>query len=102
MTPESGPQPDPVDWDAIARFFAGESPDAEIESVSQWLAANPDEAAALATLNDVTRPANQRASQTIDVEAAWRRTAAQLDAPRESTTEHANDIRPSTHVYGFP
>ena len=107
MTIESGPPAGPADWDAIARFFAGESSDAEIESVSKWLADHPDEAAALTALGAVTGPSREDPASKIDVEAAWRRTVAQLDAQQAGeVVERSNGadpgVRSAPRVYAFP
>ena len=104
MTSDSRLPPDPVDWDAVARFFAGESSTAEIESVSQWLAERPEEAAAFASLHAVTRSVHQ-AETPIDVDAAWRRAVPQLDAPRAATVTERTPTDESTRrparVYAF-
>lgn len=60
------PPAPPPDWDAIARYFAGESPRAEATRIGEWLDANPDERAVLDRLNRTLEPANA----DVDVEAA--------------------------------
>src|SRR4051812_49797161 len=70
MSSQSGKPP--VDWEAVARYLAGESPVAERESVQAWLARNPEESAAIASLDVALnrlalRPEDMKG---IDVEAA--------------------------------
>ena len=82
MPADSGRPADQVDWDALARFFAGESSAAEAEAASRWLAEHPEEAEKFASLNAVTaRMAESPASGEVDVDAAWMRMAAKLDEP---------------------
>ena len=54
MPADSGRPADQVDWDALARFFAGESSAAEAEAASRWLAEHPEEAEKFASLEAVT------------------------------------------------
>src|SRR5687768_4624605 len=79
MTRDPDAPSDSMDWDAIARFLAGESSDAEIESVSRWMADHPDEAAALMASHEAARRAAGRGAATVDVNAAWQRVGARLD-----------------------
>ena len=96
MTPEPGRPSDEMDWDAIGRFMAGESSNEEIETVSRWLAEHPEEAAALASLNELTQPAHARTSPAVDIDAAWARAEARLDAERApAAVEHAGSARRS-------
>lgn len=76
------PHPAP-DWDALARFHAGESPDAEARALREWLAAHPADAAMLAALHasadrGAAAPAFDESS--LDVEAALRSVKARRDA----------------------
>jgi transmembrane sensor len=58
----------PPDWDAIARFLAGESPAAEAETVRVWLAAHPIDRQLVERLGEtITVPLAD-----VDVEAALR------------------------------
>src|SRR5581483_5890943 len=43
------------DWDALARFVAGESPADEVARVEAWLAAHPRDRELLARLESATR-----------------------------------------------
>jgi len=54
MATEPGLPSDQVDWDALARYFAGESSAEEAEATSRWLAEHPEEADAFAALDSVT------------------------------------------------
>jgi transmembrane sensor len=55
------------DWDAIARFLAGESSDEEAKSVAAWLEANPAEQDLVTRLDAALR---SDASSDVDVETA--------------------------------
>jgi transmembrane sensor len=60
------------DWEAVARYLAGESPAGERDAVQSWLAANPEESRAIAALDDVLDglALGPESTQGIDVEAA--------------------------------
>ena len=78
--PNQPPADDSTDWEAVARYFAGESTPDEVEAVRRWLEAHPAEAAALGSLSDA---ASQLATTTppgLDVEAALKRVAERRDA----------------------
>lgn len=70
------------DWEALARYLAGESSEAEAREVAAWLESHPEDAAMLRALDDaVTRVAAPQPSDApIDVEAALRRVRGRLDA----------------------
>ena len=74
------------DWEAIARYHAGESPADEARAVAGWLAANAPDAAMLATLDDaIERAIHADASAMVgepDVEAALRTVKARALAAR--------------------
>jgi transmembrane sensor len=79
----------PPDWDALARFLAGESAPDEATRVEQWLDANPQDRELVQGLDAalVLEPAN------VDVEAALRSVHARLgesSAPR-LTVERGHD-----------
>jgi transmembrane sensor len=83
MTDPSTPSPPrdaTPDWDALARFAAGESPADEARLVSGWLAEHPADAALLDRLGEVVRAGTASASAAveseIDVEGALRRVRA--------------------------
>jgi transmembrane sensor len=81
----TGPTASTPDWDAIARFLAGESPTEEASRVQRWLDAHPEEKALVSELNST---AELSAAADVDVEAALvkvhRRMAASSPAPRLS------------------
>ena len=70
--------PQAPDWEALARYHAGESPAEEARLVASWLATNAPDAAMLASLDEALEQAmvaEQAAAElpgTIDVEAALR------------------------------
>ena len=95
MPTEPGLPPDQVDWDALARYFAGESSAEEAEATSRWLAEHPAEAEAFAALDAVTaRVGAMPEAPDPDVEAAWQRVAGRL------TAERAKPV-PMTNVHAF-
>src|SRR4030095_3061091 len=72
-TPNVPPRDYSADWEAIARYFAGESTPDEAAAVRRWLEANPAEAAALRSLNDATALLASATPPGLDVEAALKR-----------------------------
>ena len=77
-TPNS--RDDSADWDAIARYFAGESTPDEAAVVRRWLDAHPTEASALGSLNDATALLANATPPELDVEAALKRVVERRDA----------------------
>jgi transmembrane sensor len=68
------PNASPPDWDAIARFLAGESPAPEAARVDAWLAAHPDDRQLVERLGDAaTMPVAD-----VDVEGALQRVHARM------------------------
>jgi transmembrane sensor len=59
-----------VDWDAIARYLAGEGTPEERESMRRTLEANPARAALLGTLDDVLRVSEPVPPTSAEVDAA--------------------------------
>lgn len=72
-----------MNWEAIARYLAGESPAEEQAAVQRWLASKPGDARMLAALDDaLDRVAlGPDAEQGIDVEAALAAVKARRDEP---------------------
>jgi len=64
------PHDDPADWEAIARYFAGESTTEEARVVRGWLEAHPADAAALNALNGTAADLVKLTPPDLDVEAA--------------------------------
>ncbi|MDF1504938.1 FecR domain-containing protein [Roseisolibacter sp. H3M3-2] len=87
----------PPDWEALARYLAGESAPDEAREVAAWLAAHPDDAAMLRALDVTASDAGARAADAppIDVEGALRRVQARRDA---ATAAEVVPLRPgATH-----
>src|SRR5687767_10984139 len=80
LTPDPAQPGQSTDWEALARYFAGESSEAERVVVRQWLDANPEQAAAFAALNDASGRLMQATPSGLDVEAALRRVTERRDA----------------------
>jgi transmembrane sensor len=73
------PRDDSTDWDAIARYFAGESTPDEAAAARRWLDAHPAEASALGSLNDATALLANATPPGLDVEAALKRVVERRD-----------------------
>jgi transmembrane sensor len=94
-TDSSAPSASP-DWEALGRYFAGESPPDEHATVQRWLDAHPDEAARLGVLErEVQRLASDSATSVaaIDVERALRRVSGRIDEPDVSSSPQAARAR---------
>jgi len=74
------PRDDSADWEAIARYYAGESTPDEAAAVRRWLEAHPVEASALSSLNDATAMLANATPPDLDVEAALKRVSERRDA----------------------
>jgi transmembrane sensor len=83
MAPETPrtEQPDPpMDWDAVARYLAGESPAEEADAVRKWLAEHPGDAELVRALDGTLDRLAIAPSGEIDVEGALQKVAARRDA----------------------
>ena len=69
-----------ADWEAIARYFAGECTPDEAAAVRRWLEAHPAEASALSSLNDATALLASATPADLDVEAALKQVSERRDA----------------------
>src|SRR5688500_9259224 len=78
-TPNHPPADDSADWEAIARFYAGESTAQESADVRAWLEAHPADAAALSSLSEATSTLANSTPADLDVEAALRRVTERRD-----------------------
>jgi transmembrane sensor len=78
--PNRPPADDSTDWEAVARYFAGESTPEEVEVVRRWLEAHPAEASALTSLGDATAQLSNATPPDLDVEAALKRVIERRDA----------------------
>jgi len=84
MTDHTHPDPasaDSVDWEAVARYFAGESSAEEGVVVRRWLDGQTDEARATLTLDRAASSLAFRPPPDLDVEEALMRVRARMDAP---------------------
>lgn len=64
------------EWEAFARFVAGESDPVEATAVEAWLASHPADARLAAAVKAHEAKATATAALPVDVEAAWRRVQA--------------------------
>ena len=81
---DSDPMADPYDWDALARYIAGESTPAEQRAVEAWLAARPERGELVAALRqsiDGLAADSADTADDVDVEAALRRVHTRMAEP---------------------
>ena len=80
---DSDPMADPYDWDALARYVAGESTAAERREVEAWLAVRPEREQLVNALREsIDSLADGGADDTgVDVEAALRRVHDRMNEP---------------------
>lgn len=89
---DSATPPNPDQWDAIARFLAGESSAGDAADIRQWLSEHPGDARIVAILDSLLPPSAQDVTlaqsaeagalhfgRPIDVEGALRRVHAQME-----------------------
>jgi transmembrane sensor len=81
-TPHSGPNSmsQPVDWEALARYIAGESSPDEVKRLEAQLSAHPSDKALIDALAAVTQRMAP-APADLDVEAALRQVKARRNEP---------------------
>jgi transmembrane sensor len=80
--PHTGPESvnQPADWEALARYLAGESSRDEVAQLEARLSAQPADKALLDSLAQVTQRMATRTPSDLDVEAALSRVKARRDA----------------------
>src|SRR3954465_8206659 len=93
--PNEGSSIDPVDWDALARYLAGESSPEEAVAMRDWLAARPDRAELVAALDETIEGSLASDPPDADVEAALARVRARLDEPEVRPLRAPHEARPS-------
>ncbi|AHG88340.1 FecR protein [Gemmatirosa kalamazoonensis] len=76
-----GDHSSPPEWETLARYLAGESPDDEAARVRAWLDAHPGDAALLRTLDGALDRLAVASAMEIDVEDALRQVAERRDNP---------------------
>lgn len=84
MTPDAtrSDNPDtPVDWEAMARYLAGESDASERERIARYLADHPGDAKVVSELDSAMRILALHQEPEVDVESALQRVHARLEAP---------------------
>jgi len=89
-TPGAGGAEPEVDWDAIARYLARESPAAERDSVQKWLAAHSADSTLIAALDDALDGLTLAADATkgIDVDEALAKVNGRRAAGPTATKRH--------------
>jgi transmembrane sensor len=111
-TPDSGSLAEEADWEALARYLAGESSPDEAAQMRRWLDARPDRAELVAAMQRALEPLSGSASSDIDVEAALRTVHARIvaddsagPAARPAVTVVRGDapkLPPRWHVRSVP
>jgi transmembrane sensor len=85
MTTDRSPRSenhDQVHWEALARYVAGESSDAERAEMGRWIAADPANAELLAGVERIwSRAGRVAAAAPVDVEGALASVLARMDEP---------------------
>lgn len=71
---------DPIDWESLARYLAGESSAAESVRIQQWLTEHKADAELLTALDNAMSSLALRDVADVDVEGALARVAARRDA----------------------
>jgi transmembrane sensor len=87
MTPDaarSASSDTPIDWEALARYLAGESSATERERVERHLAAHAGDAELVAALENAMRILALDEASEVDVESALQRVAARREAAETS------------------
>src|ERR671914_294754 len=87
-TPDPGSPTEQVDWDALARYLAGESSPVEADAMRRWLDARSDRAELVAALDRSLARVAYQAPSDLDVESALRRVRSRMLEP---------DVRPLPH-----
>ena len=80
---DSDPMADPYDWDALARYIAGESTPAEQRTVEAWLAARPERAQLVSALRQSIEGLAINTADDVDVEATLRKVHQRMAEPAE-------------------
>lgn len=99
--PNFGSPDAPADWEAISRYLAGESPDAEADAVRAWLAERPEDAELVTALDRTLDRLAMVPTAEIDVEAALARATVRREAERDAERDTA-DVRPIRRAPAAP
>jgi transmembrane sensor len=90
------------EWEAFARYVAGESHPDEVRTVEAWLAANPADARLLGSVKDHADTAAAAADITVDVNAAFAKVRGQLGAPATAPLDRLRVERGGAGSPGAP
>jgi transmembrane sensor len=99
LTPDAGPPAEQIDWDALARYLAGETSADESETMRRWLDARPDRAELVAALDGSLGRLTYQAPPDLDVEGALRRVRTRMNEPEvralpDAAARHARTFGP--------
>ncbi len=97
MTNDSGPQPSDghdADWDAISRYIAGESDQAELRAVQSWLESHDGDAALVAAVQRRAGMAVARSELSVNVNDALSRVRARIIADAAIVAADAVTVGP--------
>ena len=94
--PDSGSRADEADWEALARYMAGESSPDEAAHLRRWLDARPERAELVAAMQRALGTYRDDAPAVVDVEFALRSVHARIAADSAGAARG----RPMTVVHG--
>jgi transmembrane sensor len=80
-TPDAGSPAEQIDWDALARYLAGEASAKESDATRRWLDARSDRAELVAALDSSLGRLTYQAPPDLDVEGALRRVRTRMNEP---------------------
>ena len=86
----------PEDWERVARYLAGESQPHEMESIRQWLEAEPERIKMINTLEQALASASRPDDSALDVGEALSAVKSRFESPRI-----ARIIPPDTPTVSF-
>jgi transmembrane sensor len=94
MSPsDSTPMADPYDWDALARYVAGESTAPELRAIEAWLAERPERRQLVDALRRSIDGLAADRGEDIDVEGALRRVHARMEEPASVVVAMRSPVR---------
>jgi transmembrane sensor len=98
-TPDAGSPAEQIDWDALARYLAGEMSAHEAETMRRWLDARSDRAELVAAFDTSLGRLAYRAPPDLDVEDALQRVRARMNEPEarplpKAAASHSRTLGP--------
>lgn len=81
------------EWEALARYVAGESQPDEVRTVEAWLAAHPADARLLGSVKQHADAAAAASDITVNVDAAFAKVRGQLGTPAAAPPDRLTVVR---------